>query len=247
MIESFSKEVIQQLNYYVYRLIDPRNGKTFYVGKGKGNRVFNHVRCAIDYYDDYKETSESDPNKFRIIKEITDEGLEVIHIIQRWNLSEKEAFEVEAALIDAYQGLSNLQSGHHNEYGVTNAECLQKRLSLEEYEEPTDIKYIIIKVKPQTLDDLVERFNDYRYEATRSSWKVNIKKVQNYPYAFSVTDGVVKEVYKIEAWEKVDGDNRFAFKGVVADSNIRERFVGKRIPVKYIKKGMASPVLYSRK
>lgn len=37
----FTPDVIEQLNYYVYRLIDPRNGKTFYVGKG--NRVFTHV------------------------------------------------------------------------------------------------------------------------------------------------------------------------------------------------------------
>ena len=41
MINEFSNEVISKLNYYVYRLIDPRNGQTFYVGKGKGNRVFS--------------------------------------------------------------------------------------------------------------------------------------------------------------------------------------------------------------
>jgi hypothetical protein len=28
--------VIQRLDHYVYRLIDPRNGETFYVGVGKG-------------------------------------------------------------------------------------------------------------------------------------------------------------------------------------------------------------------
>ena len=31
-------------NYYVYRLIDPRTYQTFYVGKGKGDRVFQHVK-----------------------------------------------------------------------------------------------------------------------------------------------------------------------------------------------------------
>jgi hypothetical protein len=31
--------VIQRLDHYVYRLIDPRNGETFYVGVGKGKRV----------------------------------------------------------------------------------------------------------------------------------------------------------------------------------------------------------------
>ena len=32
--------------YYVYRLVDPRTLQTFYVGKGCGNRVFQHVKDA---------------------------------------------------------------------------------------------------------------------------------------------------------------------------------------------------------
>ncbi len=32
--------------YYVYRLVDPNTGHTFYVGKGKGDRVFQHVKEA---------------------------------------------------------------------------------------------------------------------------------------------------------------------------------------------------------
>ncbi|AHI27618.1 hypothetical protein H845_3717 (plasmid) [Komagataeibacter xylinus E25] len=39
----FSDDVSEQIGYYVYRLVDPRNGETFYVGKGKGNRVFQHA------------------------------------------------------------------------------------------------------------------------------------------------------------------------------------------------------------
>ena len=37
MEDTFTPEVQERLGYYVYRLIDPRNGETFYVGKGKGN------------------------------------------------------------------------------------------------------------------------------------------------------------------------------------------------------------------
>ena len=48
----FPSEVHNQLKYYVYRLIDPRTGQTFYVGKGKGNRVFEHAKNAIDLGDD---------------------------------------------------------------------------------------------------------------------------------------------------------------------------------------------------
>ena len=37
--DSFPAGVAEQLKWYVYRLIDPRNGETFYVGKGQKNRV----------------------------------------------------------------------------------------------------------------------------------------------------------------------------------------------------------------
>jgi hypothetical protein len=33
----------ENLKTYVYRLIDPRNGETFHVGKGRGNRVSAHI------------------------------------------------------------------------------------------------------------------------------------------------------------------------------------------------------------
>jgi hypothetical protein len=42
--DSFPAGVAEQLKWYVYRLIDPRNGETFYVGKGRDNRVFAHAR-----------------------------------------------------------------------------------------------------------------------------------------------------------------------------------------------------------
>ncbi len=189
-IKSFSNETIEKLNYYVYRLIDPRNGQTFYVGKGKGNRIFSHVQCAIDYYDGAEKSEDTDPNKLKTIKDIIDDGLDVIHVIQRWNLTEAEAFQVEAALIDVYQGLSNLQSGHYAEYGVTNAEILEREFSLAVYEEPTDFKYVIIKVKKWRLDELLAEYpQDNRYQATRFAWRIKPKNVKEYPYAFSVTEG----------------------------------------------------------
>lgn len=40
--DGFPPDVARKLKTYVYRLIDPRNGETFYVGKGQGNRVFAH-------------------------------------------------------------------------------------------------------------------------------------------------------------------------------------------------------------
>ena len=46
MTEKFTEDMSRNLGHYVYRLIDPRNGRTFYIGKGQGNRVFAHVLAA---------------------------------------------------------------------------------------------------------------------------------------------------------------------------------------------------------
>jgi hypothetical protein len=46
-IDRFPPGVAEQLNWYVYRLIDPRNGETFYVGKGQRDRIFQHAKGAL--------------------------------------------------------------------------------------------------------------------------------------------------------------------------------------------------------
>lgn len=49
-INFFSEEVVQKIGNYVYRLIDPRNGETFYIGRGQGNRVFQHASSNLQPY-----------------------------------------------------------------------------------------------------------------------------------------------------------------------------------------------------
>ena len=85
-ITGFSPEVCEELEYYVYRLVDPRNGQTFYVGKGKNNRVFAHAKCELEKHNDVDYDSEVDDEsnlKYKTIREIKDAGLDIIYIIQR--------------------------------------------------------------------------------------------------------------------------------------------------------------------
>ena len=76
--------------YYVYGLIDPRNNKYFYIGKGKGKRFVSHLKPKrLDF--NYA--------KLEKIKEIQKSGLEVKIEILFPNLDEDTAFELEKIVI----------------------------------------------------------------------------------------------------------------------------------------------------
>lgn len=96
---SFSKAVADKLGCCVYRLIDPRNGQTFYVGKGTGNRVFEHARDKLAKAQ--LEADEHLTDKLETVRAIHGSDLEVIHVIHRHGMTDDVAREVEAASIDA--------------------------------------------------------------------------------------------------------------------------------------------------
>ena len=106
-MESFKPGVAERLGHYVYRLIDPRNGRTFYVGRGQENRVFAHVNDELALGEDEDDLSE----KLETIREIKRANLEPIHVVHRHGMDETTAVEVEAALIDIIPGLTNIQVG----------------------------------------------------------------------------------------------------------------------------------------
>lgn len=81
--------------YYVYELIDPRVNLPFYIGKGKGKRVYFHLS--------EKSRAKSDNfKKFDKIKKIRKEGYEPeIKIVQYFE-DENDAYDYEEKLIKKY-------------------------------------------------------------------------------------------------------------------------------------------------
>ena len=239
----FSPEVTDALKWYVYRLIDPRNGETFYVGKGKGNRVFAHATGLPDGDDEV-----SHPVLQRI-KEVQIAGLEVSHVIHRHGIAaEWAAYEVEAALIDAYPGVLNLAGGHgSDQYGCRHVQEIVAKHTAEEFEVTEHLMCICINdlyYKLSTLD------------AVRGMWRVNLNRSRRYNLVLAHVRGLVVGAFRPEGpWIDATKENfpelltedmpgKRGFRGDRAEDQIWEQYVGKRVPARYQKKGAANPVRF---
>lgn len=238
----FDNESIEQLGYYVYALMHPDNNKPFYIGKGLGNRVFNHKTTALKSYDASL--------KLDTIRTIIANGQHVKHLILRHGLTEKEAFEVEAALIDFanYFGedLSNLVDGHHAaERGLMTSDEVIRRYNatpLEVLEHPVMIININKKYYRGQSSKAI-------YEATKQAWVVGEKRRQESKYALAEYTGIIIEVFEIQEWYSIITENnktkyRWGFNGVVAPDEIRNIYINKSI-THTKKKGAANPIKYT--
>ena len=238
MTQEFSAEIIEQLKFYVYRLVDPRNGETFYVGKGVGNRVFQHAQGIL--------VSDRFSEKIERIRDIQIAGLQVIHIIHRHGLDEDTAYEVEAALIDAYPGITNIMEGHGNsEFGVMHASEIIQKYSAEDV--LFQHKALMINVNRTATADTL-------YEATRFAWRLSINKAQKAEIVLSVRHGIIIGVFVAESWLPATRENfplrepvpgRYGFVGERANKEIEKIYLGKKLPENYRKKGASNPIKYS--
>lgn len=122
--------------YYVYMLIRPDTNLPFYVGKGKDDRVFSHLR-------EVKNNKSTNLYKTRLIEKYIKQGytyddLVCYHTI---GISEDQAYNIEEALIRNYQNiLTNVHLGgsggpipegktYEDVYGVEKANEIKNKIS----------------------------------------------------------------------------------------------------------------------
>lgn len=198
--DHFPANVLDHLGWYVYRLVDPRSGQTFYVGKGQGNRIFDHTKGLLKRQDDDILSLKLDT-----IKAIQDSGERVQHLVHRHSIEDqKTAYMVEAVLIDAYPDLANLAGGHGNtQLGCRSVEEICELYAIEEavFEHDAiliDISRSFNRKKP-TREDL--------YEAVRLMWILKKENAEKHELVLPHRGGVILGVFRPERWMAVTVEN----------------------------------------
>ena len=256
MTELFSQKTQEKLKSYVYILIDPRDNKIFYVGKGSGNRVFSHINDAI--------FNSNETEKLEIIRAIKLDNLKVNHFIIRHGLEESEALIVESVLIDfltfkdfaEVAKISNIVSGHHSfNQGIKTVNDCEILYNCKELKKE-DIKHKVLvininktfdnKRKKKSENPVYERPNIY--EATRGWWVLDKKRAENSDFVLAEYKGVIRAIFKPEKWIQADGDKgtkRWGFEGSeITSKEILDIYINKEVPKI---RGMANPIRYFKK
>ncbi len=244
MIQKFSHTTKDQLKYYVYLLKHPKTGKIFYVGKGIGDRIFNHAKAAL-------KEKQGKNLKLKLIRSFKKLGGPKYEIL-RHGLSEKEAFEVEAATIDLCGldelkiELSNEQKGHGTYRGRMSIN--QVMIRYEPKDAPRiEAKAILININKNFLPDKDWQFY---YEAVKGRWVLYKERAEQAEYVFAVYKGVVYAIVKVDqdSWHKEFrlSEERFkkkkagwAFTGRRANALVEDKYLHKfvgmhtQMPIRY--------------
>ena len=249
----FDEKTISHLGYYVYALIDPRTNLPFYIGKGLGNRVFEHLKSSVNCDDESLKLDK--------IRSISADKLKVEHIIIRHGLTEKESLEVEASLIDYsnfYQfNLDNIVEGHHSES--------RGLMKTDEVIRLHNAKPLLELLHPVIIININKKYNrgsgfDEIYNATKEAWVVSKSRIKEIKYALSEFKGIIIEVFEIKEWYSVNINqsnksivpdfsvekkaDRWGFNGNRAPKEVRDVYLNKSIA--HLKKqGAANPIRYT--
>tara|TARA_Y100001960_G_scaffold289598_1_gene329565 strand:+ start:37 stop:864 length:828 start_codon:yes stop_codon:yes gene_type:complete len=241
-----------RIGWYVYGIFSPTSTVPFYIGKGKGARVLQHLKEAL--------SSEKQTYKLATIRSLFSQGSSPrLSIIRRNIESEELAYLIESCLIDVIRPEGNLVLGHDtHEFGMTDIKNIIAENSTEILAE-ADITEPLMFIKIDRLweeNNLSGHFDAQKlYDITRGFWRVNRKRAKG-RHVCAVAHGVIREIYEVFEWnaaediEFLEGErrpkkslHRFRFTGFPTDNPKYRKYAN--LSVKHLFKiGEQSPVTY---
>jgi len=196
-------DTVKALGIYVYALRDPRNGEVFYIGKGKGERILQHVAEA-------GKDPKSEKAKLKRIQDIEASGKTVEHLFLRTGIrTDDEAFAIEQAVIDGFLAnratssgssmLTNLVSGHeHQELGLASLETALARHG--KAKTPSISRSVLVlKLNRRWEPDMNA---EALLKVARGVWGVGREIREQADLALVISFGIIRGVYEIDldAW-----------------------------------------------
>jgi len=244
-----SPRVVENLGLYVYALLDPRDRSIFYVGVGRGNKVYSHDWDALGEAGtlDAEGVGEADRDETRSawtqrIRDIYAAGHSVEHIVLRHRIdgthdAASAAKEAAHVVVDALRLLE-----HRPDHPVlTNlagepADLEKRAMSVEELA----VQYSALPAPELPVPAALVRVPaaagagltaDELYALARGPWRAGAaaRNVADLP-VIVFADNIVRAVYRVSTWESVGpkSEQEYRFAGAVAP-DLEAEFVGTRV------------------
>lgn len=252
---SLPTEILERIGpYYVYVLVDPRTESIFYVGKGTGQRLLAHGDEALLKADPGPRSG-----KVSRIHDIRAAGLEPRIDVVRHGLDEDDAFQVEGALIDSLDGLTNAVRGHGAERGRASLDELKRRYGAEPLDDDAPPVLLIRlsawkdqveEIEPGTFREghgFREGMTPDQLVQSARAWWANISPAgaqrRGIRHAVAVHRGITRAVMEIGVW--IQRGNRWAFAATsLTEGPVHDAWVGPLGRRVEFKRGSQSPASY---
>ncbi|GAC67290.1 GIY-YIG nuclease family protein [Gordonia soli] len=212
-------EAQDRLGVYVYALLDPRDGEVFYVGAGRGSRVYQHVWSALAGTSPDPSEVVGTPDPAEVTSATTDritdidaDGFGVEHWILRHGIGGEDDTDTDdgrgadvmrQALTDL-AGIAGIElvadvdgDDPPSAGGARRAEELALRYSAPLAPPLPDV-CAVVKVNAAADPDASA---EQLYEWSRSGWRAGRHRAVDGLPVFVVADDIIRAVHRVEHWE----------------------------------------------
>lgn len=243
---TFPPGVAAKLGWYVYLMTDPASGQPFYVGRGRGDRCFRHLRAArigggepgndpgdeapagdgVSGEDPRADGHQPPTDAFPLLDRIreVESGHGPVRLeILRHRLGADEARLVQAAVADSLGLDQDLKLAGQRRAASELGASLAKRAKFKR-----EHQVVLLRIGGLGAD--------MRYETVRHDWRIGRRWIdpqgQRSPrWAVIVAGELIVAVYRIERWEPTPlpgppGPSGAAAATFTARSTYRHSFIG---------------------